>query len=112
VKLRFTAKLANVAWVRCPNTVHRARGRADIEASSVARSRSHTTSPPSAPPAMRWSFFTWHREAGRQPRAVIRRHRLTSPLTMLREASKAATRGACSAYKGQRPAVTMAMTRS
>jgi hypothetical protein len=64
---RLTARLARVARVRCPSTTLRACDRTNMMTSSGKRSRSHTTSPPSAPPTMRRSCFALPREAGRRP---------------------------------------------
>jgi hypothetical protein len=64
VNHRFAAKFARVAWARCPNITHRACDRSDITTSSRARLRIRTTSPPSAPPAMRRSCFALHGELG------------------------------------------------
>jgi hypothetical protein len=49
-------RLTRVARARYPSIVRRAHGKANIATSSRTRSRSHATSPPGAPLAMRWSF--------------------------------------------------------
>jgi hypothetical protein len=85
---KLTAKLASVARAHCLSTTCRAHDRADMVTSSGTRSRSRTSSLPSAPPAMRQSCFTLPREVGRRPRAATGIHHPTSLPTTPRRASK------------------------
>jgi hypothetical protein len=100
---RHVASLTRTAQAHCPITMGRVHGKADIATSSGARLRNRAASPPSTPPSMRRSCTALHRQAGRQPRVAIRRHRPTTSPTAPKTASKAATSGVSINLKGPRP---------